>query len=345
MKPLYHYVGAIHIHTTYSDGSKPIAEVIAIGRNAGLDFMLFSDHMTLKGLEEKKEGWYDRTLVLIGYEINDREDRNHLLAFNLRQVLPADLKPKEYVRKVREHGGLGIIAHPDEVRNKLPQYRPYPWNAWDVDGFDGIEIWNQMSEWMEKLTRWNRLAMVFRPRRSLYGPTPRILARWDEYNQKRPTVGTGGIDVHAHPHKFGPFTIIIFPYEVQFKSIRTHVLLDKPLSKEFPEAKRQLLEAIRHCRVFISNYRWGEAMNFRFWAENGGDEVTIGETISLKKSVHLHAHFPRPCESRLIHNGQLATTAQGMVLHYEAKLSGVYRIEAYRKGRGWIYSNHIRVSG
>ena len=32
----YQYTGAVHIHTTESDGTKPLEEVVAIGRQVGL---------------------------------------------------------------------------------------------------------------------------------------------------------------------------------------------------------------------------------------------------------------------------------------------------------------------
>lgn len=341
---LYQYIGTVHIHTTYSDGSKPIDQVIKIGQRVGLDFLLFTDHMTLQPLQDGKEGWYDQVLVLIGYEINDRNDHNHYLAFNLEQVLSRDLKPEEYVQQVREKGGLGIIAHPDEVRTQLPEYRPYPWNAWEVDGYDGIEIWNQMSEWMERLRRWNKIKMVLSPRRSLYGPTARILAHWDNVNQTRPVVGIGGIDVHAHPYKvIGPLYIVIFPYEVQFKSLRTHILLREPLSPDFQTAKSQFLSALRHCQVFISNYRWGDASGFQFRAESSKTLVTIGETITAQNQITLLACVPQACHLKLVHNGKVVKKNTGKELFYQTREKGVYRIEAFWKNRGWIYSNHIRI--
>ncbi|MDH4223927.1 MAG: histidinol-phosphatase, partial [candidate division Zixibacteria bacterium] len=336
-------VGAIHIHSTDSDGAKTIPEIARIGDRTGLDFLLFSDHMTLKSYQAGLEGFYGKTLVVIGYEIHDKENKNHYLAFNLNDVLPFGLSPSEYVRHVKEKKGIGIIAHPDEIRTDLPKYPAYPWTAWEAEGYDGIEIWNQMSEWMEKLTRFNQLKMLFSPRKSLDSPTPRILSKWDQLNRKRKVCGIGAIDAHAHPHRIGPLKLTIFPYEVQFKSIRTHLILDGPLSLDFEKAKKQIYSALLNCNVFASNYKRGEAKGFLFYAQGKNGLARIGEEMRLEEVNYLAAQTPSTAEIRLLHNGDLISKTKGRELTYKPEEKGIYRIEAFKGDKGWIYSNHIRV--
>lgn len=336
-------VGAIHIHSIDSDGTKSIPDIAKIGDRMGLDFLMFSDHMTLKSYQASLEGIYGKTLVIIGYEIHDKQNKNHYLAFNLKETLPFGLSPLEYVKQVKEKAGLGIIAHPDEIRKDLPKYPAYPWNAWETEDFDGIEIWNQMSEWMEKLTRFNQIKMLFSPRKSLDSPTERILSKWDELNQKRKVCGIGAIDAHAHPHKLGPLKLIIFPYEVQFKSIRTHLVLDQPLSLDFEKGKTQIFSALLNCSAFASNFKRGEARGFLFYAEGKKSIAKIGEEIRLEEIDSLIAKTPVKAEIRLIHNGKLIYKIKGKELVYHPKEKGIYRIEAFKGDKGWIFSNHIRI--
>ena len=112
---LFEYVGVIHIHTTDSDGTKTHDDIIRLGQKYGLDFLLFSDHMILE--HKKKEGWYDKVLVIVGYEHQDSDEKNHYLIFGLKKPLPEDLKPNLYVQRAKQSGAFGIIAHPDEKRN------------------------------------------------------------------------------------------------------------------------------------------------------------------------------------------------------------------------------------
>jgi hypothetical protein len=336
-------VGVIHIHSNYSDGSKSIDEIARIGEHAGLDYLLFADHNTLLPLHDGHQRFHGKTAVIIGYEIEDDNDENHYLAFGLKETLNPGLTPDQYVKKVHEAGGVGIIAHPDEVRNAIPKYPAYPWNRWDIEEFHGIEIWNHMSAWMEKLKRINMLKMAIMPRRSLRGPTARILEKWDELAQQRPVAGIGSADVHAHAYRKGVIRLTIFPYKVQFRSIRTHLLLDQPLSDNIDDAKTQIFDAIKNCRIFISNYRWGDAKGFKFFACDDENEYLIGETIKLSENTTLLMQSPQIADTKLIRDGHTVMTQTGSKFQVDVTEPGVYRVELRVENRGWIYSNHIRI--
>ncbi|MFH2037732.1 MAG: histidinol-phosphatase [Candidatus Zixiibacteriota bacterium] len=339
----FEYQGCIHIHTTASDGAKPLDEVAMIASSAGLDFIMVTDHMTLETRDEKKEGHYNETLVLIGYEHNDLEDCNHYLIFGSDSVFPENMAAGEYVAAAHREGALGIMAHPDEIRPMNSKYRPYPWTDWDVEGFDGLEIWNQMSEWMENLKSYNKLMMLFSPRKSLKAPTDRILTKWDELNLTRKVAGIAAADVHAFPYKIGPFKVVIFPYKVQFKALRLHLLLPEKLSVDLKTAQKQVYEAIRDCRFFNSNYRWGDAAGFQYTARQGGNTAINGGKLDFSDDCQIRIKCPRKGLIRLVGNGQMVAEANGDSLEYAVKRPGVYRVEVHKNKHGWIYSNHIRI--
>ena len=336
-------VGVIHIHSNYSDGTKKIEEIARIGEHAGLDFLMFSDHNTLQPLIDGHQRYYGKTAVLIGYEIEDDNDENHYLAFGLKTTLERNLNPAEYVKQVNDAGGLGIIAHPDEIRDALPKYPCYPWNRWDIDKFHGLEIWNHMSAWMESLKRINMLKMAIMPRRSLRGPTGRVLRRWDEIAMTRPVAGIGSADVHAHAYRKGLIKLTIFPYKVQFRSIRTHLLLDKPLHGDIEKAKEQIFEAIKKCRIVVSNFRWGDARGFQFFARRKNEIFYIGETLEFSDDLTLNMYSPKTAEIRLIKDGRQILTQLGSSFEISVESPGIYRVELHIGRKGWIFSNHIRI--
>lgn len=337
----YHYVGAMHIHTTESDGTKTLEEVVALGRQVGLEFMIFSDHMNLNN--KSKEGFYGDTLVTVGYEHNDANDTHHYLLFDTPTVYPSEMTPHEYVAAGAADGALGIMAHPDEIRDKLKEFPPYPWHDWTVEGYTGVELWNQMSEWMEKLTRFNKLAMSLSPRKSMVGPSDRILKKWDELNMKRKVVGTAGVDAHAFPVKLGPWTVQIFPYKVHFKTLKLFVILPEPMSKDFRTASEQLYEAIRDCRVYFANLKWGNVEALEFYAFNSSEKAVCGGRLSSCEDARIVARLPSRATIRLIHNGQKILETNSDRLEYVVSTPGIYRLEAWKGRRGWIFSNHIRV--
>lgn len=335
--------GVMHVHTVDSDGTKTHEAIAAIAAEVGLDFVLFADHMTLQSLHEGKEGYIGETLALIGYEHNDHDDCNHYLIFGHDEVFPASMRAAEYVAAAAEKGALGIMAHPDEMRGRDARFRSYPWTDWDVEGFDGLEIWNQMSEWMENLKFYNQILMLFSPRKWLRAPTARILRKWDELNMTRKVAGIASVDAHGFLYRAGPLHLTIFPYKVQFKSLRTHLILDEPLSKDVGRAKAQVYRAIRACRVFVSNYRWGEARDFRVEAVNSSVSAVPGDDIKLDKDTLLSVSAPLQGRIRVIADGKLLVEQRGKMLEYRVSRPGAYRVEVYRGDKGWIFSNHIHV--
>lgn len=336
------FAGALHIHSNFSDGLRPINEIAEIAGECDIDFLLFADHMTLEPLKRGLEKWYGSVLAVIGYEINDPDNINHYLAFGLNEVLPPDLTAQEYVRRVREAGGTGFIAHPDEKRTAFPDFPPYPWRAWDAVGYDGIEIWNHSSEWMESLNKINCIYMVLHPLRLLKGPVPETLERWDRLNKTQSVPGIGGLDAHAYPYAIGPLTLYIFRYKVLFKGIRTHILVPGELPEDTAAAKETVLGALKAARCYISNYRWGDARGFRFEAVSGGQTFQMGETIR-GQTAEFNVRLPLDGHITVKRDGLTVAEAKGRNLSVTMDDKGAYRVEVRRKRKPWIFSNHIRL--
>jgi hypothetical protein len=348
MNQLIEKTGAIHIHSVFSDGSGHYREIIQAGQELGLDFMLFSDHRTLVPKRQGRENFYGNTLVGIGYEINDQANHNHLLAFDLAEEVEWGIPAVEYVHRVAAKGGWAVIAHPDERRSSLPEFPPYPWTAWETEEFHALEIWNQLSEWMERLTRWNKFWMYLNPRRSLVAPTQWTLELWDRLNLKRRVVGTGGVDAHAHFYPlFANVGVRIFPYKVQFRSILTHVLLTEEWDTHDSQAAlTQLFSALRAGRVFISNQFVGDATGFRFWAEDiqSGANYLPGDRVTQTADLQFHVKTPRESDSAcLVKDSRVVWKRHESALPYHSGEAGVYRFEVRRGRRAFIYSNPIVI--
>jgi len=343
-------VGAIHIHSKFSDGTKDIPDIIEIAKEVDLDFLMFSDHHTLEPKRLGYEGWNGNLLIFIGYEINDRDDNNHYLAFNIDNELDNHQAPEEYVKAIKEQGGFGIIAHPDEQGSKIERFRTFPWKNWEIEEFSCIEIWNQMSEWKEGLTKWNQLWKLMHPRKSLRGPKPITLKRWDEINKNRKVGGIGGLDIHAVHYKlFKLFPVIIYRYKVHFKSLRTHVYLNDNLfntkqPSDFEKVKKEFYNSLSVGKCFISNYALGDARGFKFYADSGSKQVHTGENLYINNSeVRFCCELPLKSEVRLIKDSIVIDKKRGKEVQFTTGKQGIYRVEIYRKRRPWIYSNPIRL--
>lgn len=347
---MYEYVGAIHMHSTFSDGTGEVPDIAKYAGEVGLDFILLTDHNTLRALDEGFEKWYGNTLVLVGVEINDKENKNHYLAFGINEAFSTRTPAIKYVAKVKEQGGIGFLAHPHEKR-KHKEHPAYPWTEWDTEDFTGIEIWNHMSEWVENLTEENKYRSFLHPLRTVSAPPKETLKVWDELNLKRKVVGIGGIDAHAHKYNLvGFLEVEIFPYKVLFKSIRTHILTDESLkkgksTKDIETAKWQIYNTLKDGRCFFANDYVAESKGFRFFAEHNGKKYQMGDTVPDSKNVKLRVFLPiAEAEIRLIRNGHSVEKTTGIDAEFVLEKKGVYRVEVYKDNRAWIFSNHIRVN-
>jgi hypothetical protein len=347
---MHEYIGVAHIHSRYSDGTGEIPDIVRAAAELRLDFMLMTDHNSLRPKKDGWEGWRDGVAVIIGYEINDRRDRNHYLAFGLDETVGVRIPAREYVRRVRAAGGIGFIAHPDEKRDRLPEHPSYPWDAWDAEDFDGIEIWNHMSEWTEGLTEENKYQRFIHPLKSIIAPPAETLRRWDALNRIRRVTALGGTDAHAHKADvMGFFNVEVFPYKVMFRSIHTHVLLDEPLhcgsAEHFAADSRRILEALRAGHAFVANSYHGDARGFEFHATQNRVRHPQGSELAWDPGhvTRLTVRAPQRCDLRLLRNGDIVAREDGTDLSHKVSEPGAYRVEAWLRGKGWIFSNHIRI--
>ncbi|MFV9503138.1 MAG: CehA/McbA family metallohydrolase [Oscillochloridaceae bacterium umkhey_bin13] len=346
MSQAFCYPGALHIHTTYSDGTGSFPQVIAAARDTGLRWIIVTDHDTLQGLPYA--GWHGGLLVIVGHEITP--DHNHFLALGLDQVISNQLPPQAFIDEVYAQGGFGIIAHPDErVRNQFKDI--YRWDDWTVDGPHkregqpvGIELWNLMSDWGESLRGLNRFAHFFMPALGLSGPTQATLAWWDRLNMAgRRTFGVGGVDAHAFKVRVPWGEAEVFPYRWLFGTLTNYALLDRPLDANPQVATQQVLGALGAGQSYFVNRLDGAAPAIRFEASRGHERYSIGATVERTDGPLLFtADVGTDAYVRLIADGEVL--ASGIRQIRQSVVDGaVYRLEAYIGGKPWLFTNPIYV--
>jgi predicted metal-dependent phosphoesterase TrpH len=104
----------VHMHTTYSDGTGSVEEVLAhVEQATPLDVIAITDHDTIEGALRARALAARRNYrfeVVVGEEISTRE--GHLLALFLEQRVPPHLSIERSIELVHAQGGLAIVAHP-----------------------------------------------------------------------------------------------------------------------------------------------------------------------------------------------------------------------------------------
>ena len=349
----YDYQGIIHFHTQYSaDATGTFEEIAGVANQQSVDFMISTDHNTLKPLEDKKEGWYQKTLILVGEEISLPE--GYLLAMDMQQLprTPGETT-EEMISTIVNQGGLAIIAHPDHPKWK--------WKGKDDSGIIGEEILDFCDQWYTAPLFSRVKSLIFYPFNSsaasmeLYVRPDETLKEWDRRTQHRNMIGIFAADFHqavrlTHQYYF-PFPKVdsILPIA------HNHILLQKPFSGKFLEDKKALYGAIRKGHLYVSMDILGNASGFLFSAKQGdntfwmGDQLPAGHPTSFSVTLPPTVNF----NQSLIHlyrNGEEIMQTTDNKLNYQTVQGGVYRVEVEVKlptfwglSRSvvWIYSNPI----
>lgn len=333
------YKGAIHIHTRYSDGTGSMEEVIDAARRADLNFIIISDHNTLGALYDGWQGWHDGVLVIVGAEVSPRIG-GHAIAVGVQDVDGYEFMSEgEYLREITRQGGVAFVAHPEGKHKREFKVDLERWRHWETPLFSGLEVWSFMHDWIEKLKLHKLLAFHKDPLGQITGPDPWVLAAWDRLAERRRIAGVSGLDVHAK-RLFRLKRWTFFPYEFLFRTTVTYLCAPAP-SGDTDADVAHLIAALVMAQAWIGYDIAGPADDFTFAARMGNDTLGIGDVAPLAGPAAFEVRTPAKARIRLLRNGDVAAEADSDALAHTTDAPGAYRVEAYRDGHPWIFSNHI----
>ncbi|MGY0485935.1 CehA/McbA family metallohydrolase [Streptomyces sp. WG-D5] len=271
------YRGDCHLHSWYSDGRRTPAEIGALARAAGLDFINTSDHNTHAAHAHWSDVAGDDLLVMLGEEITTRN--GHVVALGTEPGTFVDWRYRardnrwaKYAQQIRRAGGLVVPAHPHATCIGC---------GWKF-GFgeaDAVEVWN-----------------------GPYTPDDEVsLAEWDNtlvaYARSHRRTGwlpaMGNSDAHRDPDRVGgPQTVV----------------LADDLTREDIQA------GIRAGRSYVAE---SSSVELSFTASGGKGEVAgLGERLAVDPdtpvTVTLRATAPADCTLHVVTDqGTLFTSAAG----------------------------------
>lgn len=153
---------------------------------------------------------------------------------------------------------------------------------------------------------------------------PELLTRWDKIQQDRPFTGIAA----------GGSSTLAFTHTV------THILARAVTAPD-------VIAALRAGRAYVSHDWLCDPKGFTFAAVNNLGVFAMGDTAPFVGGTRLMARAPLPAFWKVFRNGAVVLEKRDSQLVYEAKETGVYRVEAWLEVDGelrpWIYSNVIRV--
>ena len=124
-----------------------------------------------------------------------------------------------------------------------------------------------------------------------------------------------------------------------FQFIRTHVLIPS----QTLEASA-VYDALRKGHAYFSIELLTEAKGFSFMAQNDERSLGImGDEVAVEPNLRLTAVLPAPAQLTLFRDGQPIATETAQTWEVPVDSPGVYRLEASRHDKPWIFSNPIYI--
>jgi hypothetical protein len=131
--------GALHVHSTYSDGEFTLAELRRVFLSEECKFVCMSDHAEyfdeakVKAYRDECQSLSDDSFVLVpGLEYRC-ERQMHILGYGATAPINSD-DPQTVIANIDSQGAVSVIAHPkEEFFEWIESFKKLP---------QGIEVWN-----------------------------------------------------------------------------------------------------------------------------------------------------------------------------------------------------------
>ena len=346
--------GAIHVHSRRSDGSGSPEQIAAAARNAGLQFVILTDHGD--GTRTPSSPLYRGGVLLVdALEVSGNE--GHVVALGLPKTpYPLGGDVRDIVEDIGRMGGMSIAAHPGSLKQELR------WTEWSSP-IHGLEWLNGDSESRDE--SWFTLARVllsypFSPTGSLASVLDRpetVLRRWDALTARRRVVAVAGADAHARFDLTGDesgrgFGSLRIPgYESMFEAFSI-TATGVRFTGDADQDAQALLEALRGGHVYSTVDALATPAAVSFRATRGAATWTAGDFVPDGGDLELRVDSNAPTGSRvvLIKDGDVLAEAQGSSLQRTVPGSrAVYRAEIQVPGTPgerpvpWVVTNPIYV--
>jgi hypothetical protein len=356
--------GVIHVHTNRSDGSRSPDEIAAAARQAGLQFIVFTDHGD--GTRRLDPPAYrSGVLCLDGVEVST--SGGHYIALDMPPApYPLGGEGRDVVEDVRRLGGFGIVAHPDSPKPELA------WRDWNAP-FDAIEMVNPDTGWrvVAQQPGWRpRLRLLsalidysFRPAEtitSLVHQDETLATRWAAVASERRVITLAGADAHARlalrsaDPGDSTFALPLPGYEPSFRVLSVRVRPDGAFSGSAFEDGKTLLRGLRAGRLHSVIDGIATPGSLELLASQGTEQASEGDELTAHGPITLRIRTNAPpAFTTTVWNGTTIVSGnrheQEFAVDIPGGAPGVYWVDVRSTERTrnlvWLRSNAIYVRG
>jgi len=338
--------GVIHVHSNFSDGGGTPEEIAKSANDAGLDFVILTDHNNYEARKRGLEGTYGKTDLFV--EMESSTPVGHAISFfsqseQLKNASPQtiiDASYRQFLKK-ESHSGLFVaVAHPSNIKN--------PWGRLD-DFAEGLEVVNFDSGWQRQASESPLqflLTLAVYPFNSFLSSLrfleiyPKDFGAWDEMTSRGPGhFAYLAHDTHAKI-KINNERSISWPGYLQtFKLASNLVFLKEPKSNNFSKRRSQLYESLLKGRSAIHYRATYPYLNNQWRVKCGSSEYSPGDVLNSVLGCQAIIRTPStPFVKiiRLIKDGEIMNevpVSGSAVDTVSLKMNGpgTYRVEVWAK--------------
>ncbi len=327
--------GAWHVHTTRSDGRGTLEEVVRAARDAGLQFVVVTDHNTIAPGEQ---GWHDGVLVVEGTEASTRF--GHVVALGVPRALDVAERDADPLAAIARLGGEAVLAHPLHPRR--------PFSGWGTGPWRGFEILSNDTAWHEVVARWSVGKLVTAAAELPWDRARAVLALSDDTSNERarfdaevaaarvadarrpPKVLLCSADAHGYPS-----------YRAAFEAFSMHVPVT-PSGDAVADARAvsaALLDGRAAC--VLDGVAPASGVRLARAADPGALELAIrAPDLSRARFTLLRDGVPVADAAPPVRAGEAVVR---LACGGGACPPGDYRVEATWDGRPWIFTNPLTI--
>lgn len=319
------YRGVVDFRMRESGLDQVAAAELAL--KAQIDFVFLADRAD-SSADYGTTGFTNQILFIAGASFPVESQGGEVLGFNLTAPVDPRLGAKELITAIRDQGAIAAVVGASLFAS-----------ADDYALADAMEVYNFGRLWSGRSGSALYLGSLFSSAdRFFRGFDVRPDAELAEYDRM-----AAGAHATLLAGLGAPGETSVVGMSIGNPAQRMHVFTTHVLARE--RQVGPVVDALRRGNSYVSFDILGYVPNFAFYAQHGDERVMMGDEVELSEGVALRTELHDPAERIvLLANGvEVASADNATQLEFAPKVPAAYRIEAYREGLPWIYSNPVYV--
>ena len=287
-----------------------------------VDFVFLADRARSGSPDYGAAGFTEQVLFIPGASFAADASGAEVVGVNLHDPIEPKLTPAALIAAIHSQGGVAIVANPGGFSSTA-----------DYGLADGVEI--SLVDTSNPTAGLYIRAIFERTNRFFAGLDMRPDRALDAYDAI--ARGANATMVLRHGNG-GGFTVVgyeIATFAQLFEIYTTHLIA----SERTADA---LVDALKRGHAYVSVDVLGFVAQFAFYAEGAWGRTMMGDSALLDTSTHLKVELPGAADRiAIVADGGEVGSGSGRTFEFVPKAPGAYRVEAYRRGRPWIFSNPV----